>query len=92
VLLSIELLIGVVIAGLGSLWGTIVGALFLVYLRVGIQELADVGSLPDGLQDAAKSPGMPAVIYGAALILVLFILPRGAAGALRRLSNPLTKP
>jgi ABC-type branched-subunit amino acid transport system permease subunit len=63
-----------------------------VYLRVGIQELADVGSLPDGLQDAAKSPGMPAVIYGAALILVLFILPRGAAGAARRLSNPLTKP
>jgi branched-chain amino acid transport system permease protein len=92
VLLSIELLIGVVIAGLGSLWGTIVGALFLVYLRVGIQELADVGSLPDGLQDAAKSPGMPAVIYGAALIVVLFILPRGAAGALGRLSNPLTKP
>ena len=91
VLLSIELLIGVVIAGLGSLWGTIVGALFLVYLRIGIQELADIGSLPDGLQDAAKSPGMPGVIYGVALILVLFILPRGAAGFLQRLSNPLTK-
>jgi len=92
VLLSIELLIGVVIAGLGSLWGTLAGALFLVYLRIGIQELGDLGSLPDGLQDAAKSPGIPAVIYGAALILVLFLLPRGAAGALRRLSNPLTKP
>jgi len=90
VLLSIELLIGVVIAGLGSLRGIMAGALFLVYLRVGIQELADVGSLPDGLQDAAKSPGMPAVIYGAALILVLFLLPRGAAGFLRKLSNPLT--
>jgi branched-chain amino acid transport system permease protein len=90
VLLSIELLIGVVIAGLGSLWGILAGAFFLVYLRIGIQELADVGSLPDGLQDAAKSPGMPAVIYGTALILVLFVLPRGAAGFLRGLSNPLT--
>lgn len=90
VLLSIELLIGVVIAGLGSLWGTIFGALFLVYLRVGIAELADVGSLPDGLQDAAKSPGIPAVIYGATLIVVLFLFPRGAAGFLRKLSNPLT--
>jgi branched-chain amino acid transport system permease protein len=80
VLLSIELLIGVVIAGLGSLWGLMAGALFLVYLRVGIQELADVGSLPDGLQDAAKSPGIPSVIYGVALILVLVVLPRGAAG------------
>lgn len=90
VLLSIELLIGVVIAGLGSLWGIMAGALFLVYLRVGIQELADVGSLPDGLQDAAKSPGIPGVIYGIVLILVLFVLPRGAAGFLRKLSSPLT--
>jgi branched-chain amino acid transport system permease protein len=91
ILLSIELLIGVVIAGLGSLWGIMAGALFLVYLRVGIQELADVGSLPDGLQDAAKSPGMPSVIYGAALIVVLFLLPRGAAGFFRRVLSPLTK-
>jgi branched-chain amino acid transport system permease protein len=90
VLLSIELLIGVVIAGLGSLWGIMAGALFLVYLRVGIAELADVGSLPDGLQDAAKSPGVPQVIYGAVLIIVLFLLPRGLAGLLQRLSNPLT--
>jgi branched-chain amino acid transport system permease protein len=90
VLLSIELLIGVVIAGLGSLWGLMAGALFLVYLRVGIQELADIGSLPDGLQDAAKSPGIPSVIYGVALILVLFVLPRGAAGFLQRVSGPLT--
>ena len=90
VLLSIELLIGVVLAGLGSLRGLLAGAFFLVYLRIGIQELAEVGRLPDGLQDAARSPGMPAVIYGAVLILVLFLLPRGAAGFLRNLSNPLT--
>jgi branched-chain amino acid transport system permease protein len=91
VLLSIELLIGVVIAGLGSLWGIMAGALFVVYLRVGIQELADVGSLPDGLQDAAKSPGMPGVFYGVALIIVLFLLPRGAAGFVQKVLNPLTK-
>ncbi len=87
VLLSIELLIGVVVAGLGSLRGLLVGAFFLVYLRIGIQELADVGSLPDGLQDAARSPGVPSVIYGVALILILFALPRGAAGFARRLSD-----
>jgi branched-chain amino acid transport system permease protein len=92
VFLSIQLLIGVVIAGLGSLVGLVLGALFLYYLPVGIQELAEVGSLPDGLQDAAKSPGMPSVIYGAVLILVLFVLPRGAAGFLSKLSFPLTKP
>jgi branched-chain amino acid transport system permease protein len=91
VFLSIQLLIGVVIAGLGSLVGLLAGALFIYYLPVGIQELADVGSLPDGLQDAAKSPGMPSVIYGVVLILVLFLLPRGAAGFLRKVSIPLTK-
>ena len=47
--------------------------------------------LPDGLQDAAKSPGMPSVIYGAVLIIVLFLLPRGAASFLTKLSLPLTK-
>ena len=91
VFLSIQLLIGVVIAGLGSLGGLVFGALFLYYLPVGIQELAELGSLPNGLQDAAKSPGMPSVIYGVALILVMFLLPRGAAGFLRRLLFPLTK-
>jgi branched-chain amino acid transport system permease protein len=91
VFLSIQLLIGVVIAGLGSLVGLVLGALFLYYLPVAIQELAEVGSLPDGLQDAAKSPGMPSVIYGVVLIVVLFLLPRGAAGFLSRLSFPLTK-
>ncbi len=91
VFLSIQLLIGAVIAGLGSLVGLIFGALFLYYLPVAIQELAEVGTLPDGLQDAARSPGMPGVIYGVVLILVLFLLPRGAAGFLRRLSFPLTK-
>jgi branched-chain amino acid transport system permease protein len=90
VFLSIQLLIGAVIAGLGSLVGLIFGALFLYYLPVGIQELADVGRLPDGLQDAARSPGMPGVIYGVVLILVLFLLPRGAAGFLRKVSEPLT--
>ena len=79
------------IAGLGSLVGLFLGALFIYYLPVAIQELTEVGSLPDGFQDAAKSPGMPSVIYGVVLILVLFLLPRGAAGFLSRLSFPLTK-
>jgi|Tabmets5t2r1_1033131.scaffolds.fasta_scaffold00842_3 branched-chain amino acid transport system permease protein len=91
VFLSIQLLIGVVIAGLGSLVGLFLGALFIYYLPVGIQELAEVGSLPDGLQDAAKSPGMPSVIYGVVLILVMFVLPRGAASFLSKVSFPLTK-
>ena len=88
--LSIQLLIGVVIAGLGSLWGLLAGALFLQYLPVGIQELGDLSALPDRIQDAALSPGMPSVIYGVVLLVVLFLMPRGAAQLVRRLSSPLT--
>jgi branched-chain amino acid transport system permease protein len=88
--LSIQLLIGAVIAGLGSLWGLVAGALFLQYLPIGIQELGDLESLPDRVQAEALSPGVPSVIYGVVLLFVLFLLPRGAAELLRRLSSPLT--
>jgi ABC-type branched-subunit amino acid transport system permease subunit len=37
-----------------------------------------------------QRPGMPDVIFGAVLILVLIILPTGVGGALRRLFGPLT--
>jgi branched-chain amino acid transport system permease protein len=86
--LSIQLLIGVVIAGLGSLWGLLAGALFLQYLPVGIQELGDLGSLPDRIQSEALSPGVPSVIYGVVLLLVLFLLPRGAAQLFRSPKAP----
>jgi branched-chain amino acid transport system permease protein len=86
--LSVQLLIGVVIAGLGSLWGLLAGALFLQYLPVAIQELGDLGSLPDRLQSEALSPGVPSVIYGVVLLVVLFVLPRGAAQLFRGLSSP----
>ena len=85
--LSVQLLIGVVIAVLGSLWGLLAGALFLQYLPVGIQELGDLGSLPDRLQSEALSPGVPSVIYGVVLLIVLFVLLRGAAQLFRGLSS-----
>ena len=37
-----------------------------------------------------QRPGMPDVIFGAVLILVLIVLPTGVGGALRRLFGPLT--
>ena len=75
--LSIYLLVGVVVAGLGSLVGIAAGAVFVQFL-------------PIWAQDVSKRPGLPAVIYGAVLILIMFALPTGAAGLLRRLFKPLT--
>ena len=71
VALSIFLLVGVVVAGLGSLQGLIIGAIFIQFM-------------PLWAQNISKSPGAPAVIYGAFLILVVLALPGGAAGLISR--------
>jgi branched-chain amino acid transport system permease protein len=71
VALSIFLLVGVVVSGLGSLTGLIAGAVFIQFL-------------PLWAQSVSKSPGAPAVVYGAILILVVLALPGGASGLVTR--------
>jgi branched-chain amino acid transport system permease protein len=74
---SIALLVGLAIGGLGSLAPLVAGAAFLVFL-------------PQWAQDLSKAPGVPGVIYGAVLILLMFVLPSGVGGMLRAVSSPLT--
>jgi branched-chain amino acid transport system permease protein len=76
-LLSILLLVGVVVGGLGSLPGMVVGAFFVVYL-------------PDLSTRVSTAPGVPDFVYGAAIIVVMILLPTGAGGLLRRVARPLT--
>jgi len=76
-LLSILLLVGVVVGGLGSLPGMVVGAFFVEYL-------------PDLSTRVSTAPGVPDFVYGAAIILVMIVLPTGAGGLLRRVARPLT--
>lgn len=71
VALSIFLLVGVVVSGLGSLTGLIVGAVFIQFM-------------PLWAQNISKSPGAPAVVYGVILILVVLALPGGASGLVTR--------
>jgi branched-chain amino acid transport system permease protein len=65
--LSILLLTGVVVAGLGSLSGIIFGALFIEFVPIWSQSIS---------QEA------PSVVYGLILIALLLIVPTGAAGLL----------
>jgi branched-chain amino acid transport system permease protein len=74
VTLSIILLVGVAVGGLGSLVGLIAGAIFIQFLPLWAQEVS-------------KSPGAPSVVYGALLILVMFLLPGGFAGLLARIGS-----
>ncbi len=77
ILLSLELLIGVAVAGLGSLWGILVGAAFVGLLPNVSSSVPVIGSAHG--QD---------VVFGAAVILVMLVLPGGAAGLIARLRNP----
>ena len=75
--LSLTLLVGAVVAGLGSLWGVLAGAAFIQFL-------------PDLAVHVSKAQGVPDTVYGAALILIVLVLPTGVAGGLHRVLTPLT--
>jgi ABC-type branched-subunit amino acid transport system permease subunit len=74
---------GAVVGGLGSLPGLVLGALFVKYLPT------VAGHLHFWILDGSN-PGVPDFLYGAAIILVVILLPGGAGGLLRRLFAPLT--
>ena len=85
VALSIFLLVGVVVGGLGGLSGLVFGAIFVAFLPLWAQG-QDLGSLlPDRIIEETQKPGGPAVVYGVVLILLMFVLPNGVGGLFRRL-------
>jgi branched-chain amino acid transport system permease protein len=73
-LLSFTFLGAVVVGGLGTVAGPVLGALFVVFVP---QYAGDVNQALTG------------VIYGATLIAVVYLLPGGAAGLLRRVRRLL---
>ena len=68
--LSLGLLVGVVVGGLGTLAGPILGAAFVVWLPNYAQKILD----------------KPDIVYGVILILVMFVLPQGITGGVFRLA------
>ncbi|WP_409473996.1 hypothetical protein [Streptomyces sp. HC307] len=63
--LSITLLAGLVVGGLASLYGPLLGAAFVMY----------VPSVAQDISDAA-----PGVVFGLLIIAVMFVAPTGLAG------------
>jgi branched-chain amino acid transport system permease protein len=87
VALSIYLLVGIVVGGLGGLSGLVFGAIFIQYLPLWAQG-QDLGSLlPDRLVEETQKPGGPAIVYGIVLILLMFVLPNGVSGLFRRIGQ-----
>jgi branched-chain amino acid transport system permease protein len=74
VTLSLKILVGAAVAGLGSLWGVLVGAAFIALLPTFSASAPLIGSAHG--QD---------VVFGLFVILVMLLLPTGVAGLVPRL-------
>ena len=70
--LSISLLVGIVVGGLGTLWGAVFGAVFIMF----------VPNLAEQVSKAA-----PWAVYGVMLIAIMFAMPGGVVGLLRRIQT-----
>jgi branched-chain amino acid transport system permease protein len=78
IVLSLSLLTAIVIGGLGSLLGALIGAMLLVFLP---RALRDAGESLD--MDAAQAAEISYVVYGVILVLVMLFAPAGLVGSLR---------
>jgi branched-chain amino acid transport system permease protein len=95
--LSILLLVGLVIGGAGSLVGVLIGAAFVEFVPL------DAGNVPAKLVDLAgkvgihispldpTTPGVPSVVYGLFLLLIVAVAPRGVAGLVRQVGIATTR-
>jgi branched-chain amino acid transport system permease protein len=90
ILLSIWLVVGLAVGGIGSLTGLIAGAALVYYLPSRAADVAGWANHLPGVSVDPKQPGIPSIVFGAVLILVMLILPTGAGGLVRRVLGPLT--
>ncbi len=75
-LLSVSFLVGLVVGGVGSIPGSLVGGVFVLF----VPNLAE-----------RVSTGLSGAVYGVILLIVIFVMPSGAAGfatARRRAPDP----
>jgi branched-chain amino acid transport system permease protein len=84
--LSLALLTGIVLGGLGSLAGAVWGALALVFLPQWSTDVAQAFSLSNDVQ-----ANLPLALYGLVLMGVVVAAPQGIQGALRGIARLLPR-
>ncbi len=76
VTVSIFLFVGLIVGGVSSIGGTLIGAAFIEFIP----------NFADKLSKAA-----PGAVYGVILIAVMFLMPSGAGGFLRQMWRKLVR-
>ena len=77
--ISVEALLTPIIGGVGTVFGPLLGALVVKTLGEGAKLVA------------GDAPGLDLIIYGAVLVLVIWIMPRGLIGGLAHLRKLLAR-
>jgi branched-chain amino acid transport system permease protein len=85
VTLSIALLTGAVLGGLGSLPGAVWGSLVIVLVPTYVTDVATSHGL-----SSSVAANIPVAAYGVVLIIVMLLFPNGIQGGVRRLLGPAT--
>ena len=83
---SLSLLTAIVIGGLGSLSGAVLGSFILVYLPVWTGGLTTSLNLPSNVAN-----NVPLAIYGIVLIVAILAFPRGVAGGVAQIIHGLRR-
>lgn len=78
-LLAITFLVGLVVGGVGSIPGAIFGGLFVLFMP----------NVSEAIAEDVK--GLTWAIYGALLILVIYVMPAGAAGLVRLVAHRVVR-
>jgi branched-chain amino acid transport system permease protein len=81
--LSLSFVVGIVVGGLASIPGVVVGALFIEFIPNVADRISDV------LGESAKA--LPWAIYGVLLILIMYAAPSGAAGLATKFAQALAR-
>lgn len=74
--LAVALFVGLVVGGVGWIPGSLIGGLFVLFV-------------PNLAEQVSK--GLAGAVYGVILILVIYIMPSGAAGLLRLIAERLRR-
>jgi len=77
--ISVEALLTPIIGGVGTVFGPLLGALV-------VKSLGEAAKLITG-----DAPGLDLIVYGAVLVLVIWLLPRGLIGGLAQARNRLRR-
>lgn len=82
--LSALFLIVVVVGGMRTVYGALVGAVAITALSQSLTSLASSPSLPDGL-----APALNALVYGGVIVIVMRLLPHGLLDVIDRVVRRL---